>query len=144
MEENISNAIDGIKLIDTKADGADLSEEDIQNRRNFQESFWKWSRMKEAFSAQRAKAKWLKEGDSNSRFLHACINKRRRDNTIHGLNIEGIWVEDAPRVKEHVYDFFKNRFNESLWPRPNLDAKAEFRWGGVQEDYKGRGGFVNC
>lgn len=98
--------------------------DDIYRREDHFEYFWKYSRMKEAFIAQRTRSKWLKEGDSNSRFFHASINKRSRDNTIHGFQIGGSWVEEVGSVKQEVHNHFKSLFNEVKWPRSCLDGVA--------------------
>lgn len=99
-----------------------LSKEEISRRKVCVDSFWKYSRMKEAFIAQRARSKWLKEGDSNTKYFHVCLNKRRRVNMIHGLRIGGVWREEATVVKEEVYNHFKNMFSEEVWPRSRLDG----------------------
>lgn len=44
----------------------------------------------ELYWKQRAKAHWLTEGDTNSKFFHAAASKRKKMNHIHHLiNNEG-------------------------------------------------------
>lgn len=57
MEENISKSIEGIRLVDVKGEGEDLSESDLLSRREHMESFWKYSRMKDAFNFQCSRSK---------------------------------------------------------------------------------------
>jgi len=39
---------------------------------------------------QKARVKWLKEGDNNSNYFHILINYRRRQNAIQGLFINRV------------------------------------------------------
>ena len=48
---------------------------------------------------EKAKVKWILEGDENSKFFHAVIKNRERRNGIRGMAINGEWVEDPTRVK---------------------------------------------
>lgn len=46
---------------------------------------------------QRAKSFWLKGGDSNSKYFHASVRKRRRNNQIKKLrDNHGGWVHKGP------------------------------------------------
>lgn len=56
--------------------------------------------------AQKARMNWLKEGDVNTRTFHKAINKRRRNNGILGLELEGEWCEEPRKVKGAIRDFF--------------------------------------
>jgi hypothetical protein len=44
------------------------------------DEFMKWK--------QRTKEHWLKHGDRNSKYFHACVNHRRRSNRISSVNAE--------------------------------------------------------
>ncbi|GJR94346.1 RNA-directed DNA polymerase, eukaryota [Tanacetum coccineum] len=44
--------------------------------------------------AQKAKIKWCIEGDENSNFFHGMLNKRRSQLSIHGIMVDGVWIED--------------------------------------------------
>ncbi|KAJ9537251.1 hypothetical protein OSB04_029984 [Centaurea solstitialis] len=51
---------------------------------------------------QKAKVKWIMEGDENTRYFHAAMKNRERKNWIRGMTISKIWVEDLERIKAHV------------------------------------------
>ncbi|KAL4592501.1 hypothetical protein LXL04_005499 [Taraxacum kok-saghyz] len=69
---------------------------------------------------QKARIKWVIDGDENSRFFHGMVNNKARRNMIHGLNINGVWCSDPTIMKKGVRDFFSRKFHEK-WPtRPKL------------------------
>lgn len=39
---------------------------------------------------------------------------------IRGVEVEGIWKEEFIEVKDEACKFFKDRFYEEHWERPNL------------------------
>lgn len=69
---------------------------------------------------QKARVKWAKEGDENSRFFHGIINARRVSNSIPGLSINGEWVKKPKEIKREVHQFFKEKFVEEIKDRPSL------------------------
>ncbi|CAL0299064.1 unnamed protein product [Lupinus luteus] len=99
-----------------------LSEEDIATRRSAIAELWRLYSQKNNLLFQKSRQRWLKDGDSNSKFFHASINRMRSSNRIPGLYIDGIWVNDPIRVKTHIGQFFKSRFEENHWNRPLLDG----------------------
>lgn len=65
----------------------------------------------ELYWKQRAKAFWLTEGDTNSKYFHAAASKRKRGNHIsHLLNNEDILVDNHDDMCELTIDYFKNVF----------------------------------
>ncbi|XP_020704050.1 uncharacterized protein LOC110115218 [Dendrobium catenatum] len=73
---------------------------------------------------QRAKARWMEEGDCNSRFFHAFANARKNNNWIsHIKTKEGKITEDANEIQKVFSDFFllKWKHRNCLiegWPNP--------------------------
>lgn len=63
--------------------------------------------MEEQSAVAKARNKWLKEGDSNSRYFHDLINRRRKRNEIIGIDINGEWCEEVSDVKSGIFEFFK-------------------------------------
>lgn len=61
---------------------------------------------------QRARIKWLNEGDKNTKFFHASVIQRRRRNRIYRIqNNRGEWVEGKEEtfaaILEHYEQVYK-------------------------------------
>ncbi|MCI56490.1 RNA-directed DNA polymerase (Reverse transcriptase), partial [Trifolium medium] len=61
---------------------------------------WHLRKSKESMIVQRSRAKWLREGDVNSSYFHACINSRRNQNAIRALQTENGWAETPPDIRQ--------------------------------------------
>ncbi|KAJ9562374.1 hypothetical protein OSB04_007534, partial [Centaurea solstitialis] len=72
---------------------------------------------------QKAKCKWLREGDENSRFFHSYVNNKAKRGRIHGLNINGNWETKPELIKEAVWKFFDKKFSESHPIRPSFKSR---------------------
>ena len=59
---------------------------------------------------QKAKTKWIKEGDENSKFFHMACQNREIKNSIHGLSIDAEWTEEPEVIKKYVFEFFKQKY----------------------------------
>jgi len=75
----------------------------------------------EAVAFQKARQKWLKQGDLNTKFFHSYVKWRRSRNELHGLFVEGRWCEDKGVIMDKVRDFFKDRFNKNNVHQVRLD-----------------------
>nr|GEV85490.1 RNA-directed DNA polymerase, eukaryota, reverse transcriptase zinc-binding domain protein [Tanacetum cinerariifolium] len=62
--------------------------------------------------AQKAKIRWSIEGDKESKYYHGVLNKTRGRLTIHGVLVDGIWMESPHLVKHELFEHFKNRFEK--------------------------------
>jgi hypothetical protein len=63
---------------------------------------------------QRSRARWLVNGDRNTRYYHLKTITRRRQNRIVMLrNLEGDWVEDEETLKQMANDFYQNLFTNN-------------------------------
>ncbi|KAI0502609.1 hypothetical protein KFK09_017564 [Dendrobium nobile] len=73
---------------------------------------------------QRAKARWMEEGDCNSGFFHAFANARKNNNWIsHIKTKEGKITEDANEIQKVFSDFFQLKWKHRNcliegWPNP--------------------------
>ncbi|XP_020703317.1 uncharacterized protein LOC110114704 [Dendrobium catenatum] len=80
---------------------------------------------------QRAKSKWMKEGDVNTSFIHAFTNGRRNRNTIKKLRKEeGELVEDQYCLRRNFFQFFckKWKYKDCIleyWPMNENILKHE-------------------
>jgi hypothetical protein len=83
---------------------------------------WHLKISKESVLAQRSRTKWLKEGDENSRYFHACINSRGKKNFIRALRVNDVWVESPSLIHNAAVAYFRNQFASDHWARPKLDG----------------------
>ena len=74
-----------IEGLDKRSEGVFLSVEEVAYRKRLFEDFWRLAKSKESLVAQRSRAKWLKEGDTNSKYFHRCVKSRTSRNSIKAL-----------------------------------------------------------
>jgi hypothetical protein len=77
-------------------------------------------KMEELMWFQRSRARWLVDGDRNTRYYHLKTITRRRHNKILMLRDDnGEWVDDVTVLKHMANNFYKNLFsidgNEVSW-----------------------------
>ncbi|GJU76032.1 RNA-directed DNA polymerase, eukaryota, partial [Tanacetum coccineum] len=70
---------------------------------------------------QKAKIRWAIEGDENSKFFHAIINKKRANLSVKGVMVDGEWMDDPSRVKEEFHNHFATRFQDPGANRGNIN-----------------------
>ncbi|KAJ9543652.1 LOW QUALITY PROTEIN: hypothetical protein OSB04_023359 [Centaurea solstitialis] len=71
---------------------------------------------------QKARSKWILDGDENSRYFYDIVNQRVKLSRIHGLTINGSWVSNPDVIKDEVFPFFKSKFEEKFLVRPILKS----------------------
>nr|GEY32107.1 RNA-directed DNA polymerase, eukaryota [Tanacetum cinerariifolium] len=71
--------------------------------------------------AQKAKIKWVVEGDENTKFFHGMLNKKRNQRSIQGIMVNGTWIDDPVKVKYEFLDHFRNMFDKPLENRARID-----------------------
>ncbi|GKC28087.1 RNA-directed DNA polymerase, eukaryota [Tanacetum coccineum] len=71
--------------------------------------------------AQKAKIKWVIEGDENSKYYHGVLNKKQNQLAIRGILVEGIWIESPILVKDEFLSYFASRFNKPPDYRLHID-----------------------
>lgn len=69
---------------------------------------------------QKARSKWVLEGDENSKFFHSCMRSNNRKSRLNGLMVDGVWCEDPDMIKEKVFEFYSGIFKEANLIRPTL------------------------
>jgi ribonuclease HI len=69
---------------------------------------------------QRAKADWLKMGDRNTKFFHACANQRRQKNWIKKIKTEaGVVLDSSVDIRTAFVEYFSTLF--SAGPGINME-----------------------
>lgn len=71
---------------------------------------------------QKSCVRWAVDGDKNSAFFHRTIRGRMKRNAIKGILVNGVWMEDAVKVKIEIFEHFKRQFSESSSARPSFTS----------------------
>ncbi|MCH98891.1 LINE-1 reverse transcriptase like, partial [Trifolium medium] len=121
MDESIRHLISCIKEKDQRGEDGLLTIQEVEERKKLFGDLWRLLKSKEVLTVQRSKAKWHKEGDSNSKFFHSCLKMREKRNSIYCLRVGNRWLEASSEIIEEVSTYFKNHFSSIPWVRPKLD-----------------------
>ncbi|GKV50258.1 hypothetical protein SLEP1_g56970 [Rubroshorea leprosula] len=122
MVERIRNAELVIASVDEKGEQHQLSDNDVELRRNSFIELWKNLKIKERMSQQKSRKQWLKEGDANKKFFHRSIKGRWSKNEINSVRINGEQHTGVEVLKREIAKYFQDLFTEEKWRRPKLDG----------------------
>lgn len=110
METKIRLLKEEIQLLDEKDDRDELAVEDAARRRLIAAQLLIQMNNRRSLLSQKARIRWLREGDVNSKMFHKAISLRRFTNNLMGLEIEGAWTEEPNRVKQAVREHYRSLF----------------------------------
>jgi len=99
-----------------------LEEGKISSRKAKFSEVWRILKARDVSIVQRSRAKWLKEGDVNSKFFHSCIKRRFSVNSIKALKVDERWVVSPTEVRKEVFDYFSNHVANPSCFRPKLEG----------------------
>ncbi|XP_068472346.1 uncharacterized protein [Phaseolus vulgaris] len=110
-----------INVLDIKDDDRGLDESEREERRSLLANLNKVMFKQEAIMSQKARQKWLKQGDLNTKFFHLSVKWRRARNELHGMFVNGRWCEDKEVIKDKVRVYFEDRFARKEGCQVRLD-----------------------
>ncbi|XP_071739224.1 uncharacterized protein [Rutidosis leptorrhynchoides] len=70
-------------------------------------------KVKASMLKQKARIRWVLEGDENSKFFHSSIRRRYNKSNIRGLIVNGVWTKNPSEVKLAVFEHYKNLFGQN-------------------------------
>ncbi|XP_071921792.1 uncharacterized protein [Coffea arabica] len=77
--------------------------------------------VEEQFWSQKARVKWLRSGDRNTRFFHAVVRQRRVQGTIHRIKAaSGVWVESDEDIASEAIAYFSDLFSGTSRPASDM------------------------
>lgn len=122
LEVRLDRLKEDIEELDVKGELGLLTPEEVESRKWKFDELWKLLKSREASLVQRARSKWLKEGDANSKYFHRSVKLRAQCNSIRALKVEGVWVQTPEEVNGAVVEYFKKQVATTNWERPKLDG----------------------
>ncbi|KAK2401933.1 hypothetical protein QL285_051492 [Trifolium repens] len=121
-EEKRKELIEKILSLDVRSENGGISDTEVAQRKQLFVELWTLLKSIDSMFFNRARSKWLKEGDSNSKYFHSYINARRRGNSIVTLRTLDGWVDGPVHVREAIMVFFQNHYHSENWNRPILEG----------------------
>ncbi|MCI04221.1 transposon TX1 putative protein, partial [Trifolium medium] len=121
VDHKIEKVTGEIEVLELKCENVGLDEADLLERKEKFDYLWMLLKSKESMEFQKSRSRWLREGDANTGFFHACVKSRKRSNSIVALKKGRSWLSNPDAVRAEVVGYFKNHFQEVLWERPKLD-----------------------
>ncbi|XP_042485821.1 uncharacterized protein LOC122066061 [Macadamia integrifolia] len=114
---NLNDEVDKAKLelkkVQDMIEVAGMTDELFNREADAKTVLLKANQMYEKLWAEKAKLRWMKNGDCNSKIFHLSVKLRRLKNQITSLKKEdGTWVSDQQGISSYVSDFFE-KFHEA-------------------------------
>ena len=114
LKERKKTILDEIANIDViKQEGvlsSELSTQRIERNGELEELILR----EEIHWRQKAKVKWVKDGDCNSKLFHKVANRRRNRNFIKFLeNKRGLVLDNSESIIEEILLYFKKLYSSS-------------------------------
>jgi hypothetical protein len=79
------------------------------------------TRIQTSLCWQQARLKWLQEGDANTKFFNVVMSAKRRYNSIHLLQVNGVCVEGVQNIREAIFNHFSSHYKASNFDRPRVE-----------------------
>lgn len=103
-------------------EGGVEKEWDATKRRRLNAEFWDSVHRKESLIVQKARARWIQQGDRNTKYFHNSVKVRQRRNQIEMIRAGDRWLSGVEEIKEEVRRHFSCQFKEEKCVRPTLDG----------------------
>lgn len=106
-------------------------------------------KVKEMYWHQKAKCKWISEGDGTTSFFYKAANGKKRKNLITSLMIDGEEVMNFENIANEAISFFQYLYKKDASQRPYIrnlfespnQGKSYHFLGWMELKLRGRMGF---
>lgn len=109
-----------IEYLDRMNEVFGLEEEEIVKRNRVTTELMRNIIWRVSLISQKAKAKWLTDGDVNSAYFHSRINRKIKVQGLEGIMVNERWEDSVEKVKEEAARFFQKQFKARNLHRSQL------------------------
>ncbi|GJS10936.1 RNA-directed DNA polymerase, eukaryota, reverse transcriptase zinc-binding domain protein [Tanacetum coccineum] len=120
-KELVDRYKDELRMLDVVIDKGDGTDAVVTKRMEVINSMLQLDHLHALDMAQKAKIKWAVEGDENTRFFHGILNKKRNQQNIRGVMVDGVWNDKPHDVKNEFLIHFRKRFEKPLDGRATVE-----------------------
>jgi len=110
LETNKTRILKEIEELDICDTNNDLEEPDKLRRYELVSQLRMIDKRIESLCRQKARVKWFKFGDSNTKYFHSILRWRRLRNEVKGVMVGNQWCEDLEVVRREAKKMFEDRF----------------------------------
>ncbi|XP_042479670.1 uncharacterized protein LOC122060603 [Macadamia integrifolia] len=108
VDEEVKKASKNLDLIQEEIEATGMIDDLFDREADAKTYLLKATQMQDSFWSQKAKQRWMKEGDRNSKFFHLSVQMRRLRNQIRTLkNINGEWISDQQRLSSYISEYYE-------------------------------------
>ncbi|XP_049365804.1 uncharacterized protein LOC125830665 [Solanum verrucosum] len=86
----------------------------------------RWINIEESILMQKSRVQWLKLGDANTLYFHACLKSRQSQKQITQLmSLEGIVLSSGSQVEGEITKFYKQLLGSAATSLPVVDITVQ-------------------
>ncbi|XP_071741030.1 uncharacterized protein [Rutidosis leptorrhynchoides] len=120
IDKEVSELKEKVCTWELLAENRSISDQETKEWMDCRKLWLDMERAKANMLKQKARDRWIVEGDGNSRFFHSVIKRNYNKNNVKGLIINSIWNENAMEIKEAMKEHFRIRFEKRSGNRPSM------------------------
>ncbi|KAL8510870.1 hypothetical protein ACS0TY_017619 [Phlomoides rotata] len=120
MSKEIEEIEEKLSYLDIKLESQEWEEADRDMRNELQIALEDHLIKRDRLAAQKSRSKWLSEGDANSKFFHAMVNRNSKKAEIKSMKINNQWLEGVSPIRDGIHDYFQDFFADKKKSNPNL------------------------
>ncbi|XP_058092153.1 uncharacterized protein LOC131238046 [Magnolia sinica] len=120
-ERDMDSILSKIQQIDSHAESNPMTKESLAKRIQLVQLLSAKVLEDEISWKQKARAKWIKEGDRNTKYFHSITSMHARVNRINSIMLNGYLSEDRETISQEAISYFQGLLQNEGWSRPRLD-----------------------
>lgn len=124
VEKRVEEAKSALKLVQEQMRMPTVNQVLHQEEEKYRRNQEKWINIQESIMQKKSRVQWLRLGDSNSSYFHACLKNRQAQNTIRKLvNAAGDLLQTPAEVESEIIEFYKDLLGKSAATLPAVNTQ---------------------